>query len=197
MLTDYPYNLLIGVKGNKVLELPQTLTKDVQAGIAYALFTLEKAEQDVMNKLYHLGISLSDTEQQLVQKAQEKLRHSSRWNYICYGVVGYTKREAEAAKRKGFLHGYQTGFADGLKAENGNLHGSDTLSVMDLPIETMPLSSRVYNALHRSGCKRIHDVAVQNKDQIRMIRNLGKKGIQEVLKVLHSYGIVHTEWELF
>jgi len=35
MLTNYPYNLLIGVKGNKMLELPQTLTKDVQAGIVY------------------------------------------------------------------------------------------------------------------------------------------------------------------
>ena len=39
-----------------MLELPPSLTKDVQAGIAYALFTLEEKERTVLDKKYRLGV---------------------------------------------------------------------------------------------------------------------------------------------
>ena len=38
---DYPYNLLTAIRGNTTLELPHSLTKDVLAGLHYALSTLE------------------------------------------------------------------------------------------------------------------------------------------------------------
>jgi len=57
---DYLYNLLIGVRGNTMLKLPQSLTKDVRAGITYALSTLEASEQNVLIQKYCLGIPLLD-----------------------------------------------------------------------------------------------------------------------------------------
>lgn len=64
-LNDYPYNLLMGIMGKKMLKLPHSLTKDVQAGIAYALFTLDEIERDVLDKKYRFGISLNADQQQI------------------------------------------------------------------------------------------------------------------------------------
>lgn len=72
-----------------------------------------------------------------------------------------------------------------------------TVAMMDLPIDTMPLPARVRNALRKSGCKVVGDVAGLDFDAIQKMPNLGKKGIGEVLQVLRSYGLMHTAWELF
>ena len=110
----YPYNLLTSVRGQRMLELPPTLTRDVQAGLAYALFTLEETEQNVLYKKYHMGITLSSNLQEIELKALKKLRHPSRWDYIRYGIVGYTKKKSEEAQRRGYTQGYQDGYVVGL-----------------------------------------------------------------------------------
>lgn len=180
-----------------MLELPLTLTKDVQAGIQYALFLLEASEQEVLDMKYRLGLPLSGVQLQIEKKALEKLRQPCRWDYMCYGIVGCAKRKAMEAKRKGFTQGYQAGYAAGAKAGNTRSESPNAVALPDLPIETMPLPSRVYNALLGSGCRTIRDITEMDQDQIRRIRRLGTKGIQEIVWVLHSYGIVHTAWELF
>lgn len=58
-----------------MLELPPSLTKDVQAGIAYALFTLEEKERTVLDKKYRLGVLLSDDQQMIERHALKKLCH--------------------------------------------------------------------------------------------------------------------------
>jgi len=194
---DYPYNLLIGVRGRRMLEFPPSLTKDVQAGISYALFTLEDAERNVLDKKYRLGVPLSDDQQKIEKKALKKLCYPSRWDYIRYGIVGCTKKKAEDARRKGYTQGYREGYSAGLKTQGTDREVSEIVDMMDLTIETMPLSSRVCNALRSNGCTVIRDVATQNIATIRKMRNLGEKGIQEILQALHSYGLTHTEWELF
>ena len=196
-MEDYPYNLLIAARGTKMLALPLSLTKDVYAGIAYALFTLDETEQNVLEQKFRMGMPITDEQQQIERKALTKLCHPSRWNYICYGVVGYGKQKAEEARRRGFEQGYQEGYAIGVKAKDADRKAPVVVDMMDLPIETMPLSSRVCNALRRNGCRSVRDVAAQNIETIQRIRNLGSKGIQEVLQVLRSYGLTHTEWELY
>lgn len=56
----YPANLLIDIRGITTLELPQKLTKDVLAGIHYALSTLEEREQSVLQGVYEESLSLVD-----------------------------------------------------------------------------------------------------------------------------------------
>lgn len=196
-LIDYPYNLLIATRGPKILELPASLTKDIQAGIAYALFMLEEEERSVLEQKFRLGIALDGDQQQTERIALKKLRHPSRWNYICYGIIGYGKMRAVEAGRKGFIQGYHDGYAAGLKAESTGKEELESLDIMDLPIETMPVSTRVCNALCRNECRLVRDVVSLDIETIRRIRNLGEKGIQEVLRALHSYGLTHTHWELY
>ena len=52
ILEDYPYNLLVQARGKRMLEFPHLLTKDVQAGIVYALSTLEEAARNVLDRKY-------------------------------------------------------------------------------------------------------------------------------------------------
>lgn len=103
----------------------------------------------------------------------------------------------DEAKRKGFSQGYQDGYKVGKEANGTSQEDSGVVGVLDLPIETMALSVRVCNALRGSGCKVVSDVAAQNLEQIQIMRNIGEKGVQEVIRALHSYGIFHTERELF
>lgn len=194
---DYPYNLLIAARGLRMLEFPSMLTKDVQAGIAYALSTLEEAERNALDQKYRWGVPSSSKQQEMERKALEKLTRSCRWDYIRYGIAGCVKMKVEDAKRKGFIQGYQEGYMFGRKAYDTSCGVPETLDTMDLPIETMPLSSRAHNALCRSGCRMVRDVAMQDITTIRRMRNLGEKGIKEVVAALHSYGLTHTEWELF
>lgn len=197
MQEDYPYNLLIVARGKRMLELPLSLTKNVYAGIAYALSLLEEEVRDVLKQKYHSGMSLSTDQQKIERKALEKLRFPSRWDYIRYGVAGCVKKKVEEAKRKGYIQGYHEGYAAGTKLHGAVQEEPVALGIMDLPLETMSLSPRVRNALYGNGCRIIRDVAAQNITAIRRIRNLGEKGIAEVLCALHSYGLMHTEWELF
>lgn len=194
---DYPYNLLIAARGLRMLELPPLLTRDVQAGIAYALSTLEETERNALDQKYRLGVSLCDEQQEIERKALKKLTRSCRWDYIRYGIAGCVKKKVEEAKRKGFIQGYQEGYTVGMNAYDTFCKAPEIPSAIDLPIETMPLSSRACNALRRSGCRTVRDVAIQNITTIRRMRNLGEKGIKEVVVALHSYGLTYTEWELF
>ncbi|MBP3684884.1 MAG: hypothetical protein J6J12_07975 [Oscillospiraceae bacterium] len=196
-LGEYPYNLLLAAKGRKRLMIPQSLTKDVQAGIAYALFLLEKAEQEVLNQKFRLGLPLDDKQQQIERKALQKLSQPRRWDYICYGIAGCMKNKTDEARRRGLEQGYQEGYAAGIKTLDTGKETPSLVPIMDLPIETMPFSTRVCNALSRNGCRTVRDVATQNIGTIQRMRNLGTKGIEEVLTVLRSYGFAHTEWELF
>ena len=192
-LADYPYGLLLEVQAGKRLELPASLTKDVQAGITYALSTLEETERDVLDRKYRLGEDLSEDQHRIVSQALKKLCHPSRWDYICYGIVGCGKRKAEAAKRKGIEQGYREGRAVAAKE-----HGLDgEVTQLDLPLETMPLSTRTCNALREGGCKTVRDVAVLDIEAIRTMRGLGEKGAKEIMRILRSYGLVHTAWELY
>jgi len=197
ILKDYPYNLLIEAKGKKILELPASLTKDIQAGIVYALFTLDETEQNILNQKYCYGIPLSDDQKMIEKKALKKLCHPSRWDYICFGVVGNTKRKVDEAGKKGFVRGYHEGYEAGVKAYNRNVEATENLDVMDLPIETMLLSARVSSALRANGCWFVRDVVTQKIEIIRRMRLIGPKAIKAILQVLHSYGFVNTEWELF
>lgn len=114
----------------------------------------------------------------------------------CAAVSMQAKQKA--AYNKGYSLGYQTGYADG---RNDAIHGVDPAYVSDdilkLPIQDMDLSSRAFNCLVRAGYKYIGDVAALRDTQIRVMRNLGKVSANEIAQALRSYGILHTDWDLY
>ena len=68
-----------------------------------------------------------------------------------------------------------------------NTHGNfmdvpEVAGVMEYPIETMRLPSRVCSALHKNGCRTVRDVATRNIESIRKMKYIGEKSAEEVLQ---------------
>lgn len=142
----YPANLLIDIRGITTLELPQKLTKDVLAGIHYALSTLEEREQSVLQGVYEESLSLVDIGEQMglsnervrqiKVKALRKLREPCRWNYIFHGIAGYCKARATAEYNKGYSKGYTDGYRHGrFDQENNIKHSYGPDDLLAQPVE--------------------------------------------------------------
>lgn len=67
-------------------------------------------------------------------------------------------------------------------------------SKLDTPIEELDLSVRTYNCLKGAGIKTIHNMMnLIKKDQFGRIKDLGKKGFNEIRKKILEYGIDLTD----
>ena len=55
-------------------------------------------------------------------------------------------------------------------------------------IEDMDLSVRSYNCLKRAGIDDLQQLAKLGYDDFRKIRNLGNKGVHEIIERLNEYG---------
>lgn len=199
----YPYNLLLAAKGTAILEFPAVLSEDTLAGLHYALSTLPEKDQELVRLLFvegkmdqgvmeRMGLSAEDYAS-YKRKVLQKIAYPARWNYIQYGIAGYLKKEVDAQYRKGYLAGYRAAMAESGKdvppvAEAG---------ILDLPIETMELSRRAYNALHRAGCRYIREVAAMKEEEILRVRCMGPKSAAEIARALQKSGIGCTEWYQF
>ena len=100
------------------------------------------------------------------------------------------------AIRKAYILGYRAGYKDGLNREPDALKtGCTDETALFVPIETMKLSTHAYNSLIRNGCRYVSDVAMLPAERIRIMKNVGKITIQEVIRALKECGITDTEWE--
>ena len=66
-----------------------------------------------------------------------------------------------------------------------------------MPLEHLNLSMRSHNCLIMKNCKTIGDVARLTEDQIRVIRNFGKKSAAEVAQKLLDVGVKNSDWDLY
>ena len=202
----YPYNLLMAVKGRSRLTLPGTLTKDVLAGIQYALSTLDETEQMLLHLRYCQWLSPIDASAQLALSAEQadsleknalsKLRQPSKWGYILYGVAGYMKKKKRHEYNRGYTLGYKAGYETGATDTKNGATQCPPDDILNRPIECLNLSSRVLEALHRSYT-RIGELAVLDNYDILKIRGLGKTSANEVARALNANGIRRTQWDAF
>lgn len=204
----YPYNLLLSVKGSTNLELPRLFTKDVCAGIQYALSSLTIKERELIRLRYMENRSISETAsllaasqaevKQLERKAISKLRQPPKWNYVQYGIAGYLKQKTVDEYNKGYNLGYRAGYQNGIEDTRSGIVQQDAPDdILNLPIEVMNLTTRVYNSIHRAGFRRIHEIAVLGEMDIWKIKNLGRKGANEIARKLLEYGIKYTAWNRY
>ena len=205
---DYPYNLLSAIRGNTTLELPHSLTKDVLAGLHYALSTLEDRERTVIMGRFQEALSLNDLAieldigaervRQIQVKALQKLREPCRWNYISHGIAGYCKARATAEYNKGFSKGYAEGYRHGrVDQENNVNHSYGPEDLMAQPVEYLNLSTRAQQCLFHRNCETVGDVVRLTEDTIRTTRNLGKKSADEIARKLQAVGAKGSAWDQF
>ncbi len=99
-----------------------------------------------------------------------------------------------SAYNKGYVAGYRAGLADGRSGRSG-LDGQ--AEILQIPLEILELTTRTRNSLLDCGCVRIADIANMPAEKIGYIRNLGRKGVDEVARALRKHGLIHTDWRAF
>ena len=68
--------------------------------------------------------------------------------------------------------------------------------VLNMTVEDLNLSIRSYGCLKRGQINTIRDLTEKTYDQLLMIKNMGKKSIEEVISKLNSLGLQLKEIEL-
>jgi len=59
----------------------------------------------------------------------------------------------------------------------------------DMTVDNLFLSVRVYNSLVRAGIHTIADLLGRSEKELMRMRNLGKKGVGEIIKKLNTMGL--------
>ena len=207
-LGKYPYNLLVAIRGKAEREIPTTMTDDQQAGLEYVLSTLESREREILIQRYRdylprteiaedYGI-IPERVRQIEAKACRKLQQLSKWNYIAYGVAGYVKRIAALEYNRGYSTGYGEGYADGkVDGTAGITKDYASHEVLNLPIESLNLSTRAYNCLRLINCKRVGDVVRLTDKKISTMRQLGKMSANEIAQAIKALNIHRSAWDKY
>lgn len=204
----YPDNLLVAIVAGTKLELPESFSKENQAGLNYVLSTLEDREKEVLRLRYEENCTISDIAsifsisqgrvRQIENKALVRLRYPYRWNFIKLGIDGVVQFRAKSEYNRGYTEGHRAGYADGVvDGRRGVTRELGPEHILNMPLEHLNLSMRAYNCLIVKHCKTIGDVARLTEDQIRVMRNFGKKSAAEVAQKLKVNGINNSDWDLY
>ena len=183
---NYPDNLLFEIFGNE-WEFPRPA--DFDGSLAYVLHSLTERERRILDYRYKDGLTYDkigscecvtrERARQILAKALRKLRHFSRLNFLKYGVHGVIARKVESAR----------------EAALATMPQPD-VPKDDMPIESLELSVRSYNCLKRAGIRTLHGIATMTFDELCHVRNLGKKSVDEICKMLIDFGLSLKSGEL-
>ena len=205
---EYPYNLLIAIKGHTDRELPPAWTADHRAGLDYVLSTLDERERGILLNRYQdklprsriaeeYGIT-AERVRQIEVKACRKLKRFPYRNYLTLGIAGYARKLAGNEYGKGYSAGYKEGYKDGLTdGAQGIVRSPASQEVLNRMIESLNLSVRAFNCLKAAGCKRVGDVVRLTDEEISTMRQLGKVSAGEIALALNTMDIRHTAWEKY
>ena len=64
----------------------------------------------------------------------------------------------------------------------------DKEKALEMTIEELDLSVRSFNCLKRAGINTVEDLVSKSEDEMMKVRNLGRKSLEEVLKLRSETG---------
>lgn len=70
-----------------------------------------------------------------------------------------------------------------------NLNYEAVESMLETPLEAMGFSTRTYNCLKRAGVDTLGGITKMYQFELEGVRNLGRKGVTEVIETLKAYGV--------
>lgn len=205
---EWPRNLIFAIDGY----LPEEIITDetletLEPRIDYVLrFLLTESEKIVIYKrfkhhesLFTVGEEMDLTRERVRQiecKALRKLRNPSRRCKIFIGVNFDDKinelrdkvedKEKELAEKVALLRSkidkinavlQEVGFK--IKVDSPEDHAS---------VELLNLSKRSFNCLKRHGTNTIKELTLMTKKELSNVRNLGNKGVEEIIDKLEKLG---------
>lgn len=169
-------------------------------GVYEAIASLTPREQAVLESRFKDRLTLEKTGKaqnltrerirQVEAKALRKLRHPSRANImISVPLPEVRKIESEyQALQKEYEWLKQV---IGRIAENISPEIVERAKMeLDVPLSEADLSVRSYNCLSRIGKKTLRDVAEMSDDELKAVKQLGKKSYNEIVEKLKEYGVI-------
>lgn len=181
---------------------PDGITKDRLAGIEYAISTLPEAGRRWICLRFREGLSAEDTarilelpleeEKALAQDTVQKLRWTSRWDWIRYGIEGNVSLIKTQIRANAFEDGYRKGLEDG---RGGKVLPTPDAATLALPVSALALSNRVLGVLDRKELTTVGSLLDLDEYDVMAIRGLGVRGVAEVGLALRQLGITGTAWE--
>jgi DNA-directed RNA polymerase subunit alpha len=82
-----------------------------------------------------------------------------------------------------------------LERTGGATVGGNELKAFLVPVDALGLSARSFNSLDRAGIKYLGELVLMSENELKDIKNLGKKSLDEIHEVLAEHGF-GAEFEL-
>ena len=170
-----------------------------------ALEALTDREQAVLRHYYGIGrerlnlgaIAKSlncsgERVKQIFAKALRKLRHPSRRNIfknIRYSWMSLSDLYDEYCRENQRLKEENRRLRKVIEKHNISIERN---VIGSITIDDLELSVRTYNCLYRVGIREVEDLAKMERGEIFKIRNLGRRGLEEVVEKLKEKGVEIT-----
>jgi hypothetical protein len=130
---------------------------------------------------------------QIEAKALRKLRHPSRMAMMRCVPLAELREQAEKyqqLEREYNLLAKAFEVVTAQRAEPGVVVPMAELAVtLDTPIAELDMSVRSYNCLTRAGKRTLRDIVEMTEEELRQVRNLGRKSVDEVKWHLEQRGL--------
>lgn len=163
--------------------------KDRDKGILYMRYK-EKMTYDEIGNI--IGISGTRVRQivgiMLIRLRRPQVLAKAK-SYSYYDVIKYNESYSELQRRNRELEKAIMLYSNNSLSRDKLGGLVKVIDVMAMDIDKLGLSVRAYNALDRANIKCLGDIRNLNIDELRGIKKMGNKTVQEVLNMLNEYGI--------
>jgi hypothetical protein len=133
------------------------------------------------------GLISPERPRQIILKALRNLRHKSRSQHIRLLFLSRAELRGQIKVLKER--------AEELTAEASHFADIDDIAPVEITIESMNISVYAYNCLKRACIDTLFDLTNRSRDDMRKVRSLGKKYIDEVEQKMACYGVSFKEDE--
>lgn len=192
----YPFNVADAVMGDKI---PNVYLQ----GIRLAISTLTEREETVIKlrfkdklTLENVGKQIGTTRErarQIEAKALRKMRHPDRQRMMLavpVAEVDEVRTKYTALKEQYELLVKAFELISGKATTPESVEKIAEAAVwMQTNIENMDFSVRTYNCLRRAGKDTLKDLVEMTEEELRGVRNLGRKSVDEVVYTLEQHGL--------
>lgn len=178
-----------------------TLPSDAEETLNHVILQLKDREQKVIKLYYFEEMTLEETgkelnitrdrARQIIAKALRKLRNPTRSNILCEGLEKHedmiaAKVQIEKETTEKYLREYRE------QLESEQKKQQTPVILLDEKIEELNLSIRSYNCLRRFGIYTIKEIFIKTNEELRCIRNLGRKSVDEIKEKVTKYLYAHN-----
>jgi len=200
---NFPFNFLqevYGLSEHELAEYEQQFgEKDVKATLFYYIYTLPERTYQMIFKRYEDKETLkniskefncsSELVRQILEKGNRLMRQRVPFEVLLKGLYITNQEKEQKEKEQNIALGKAEVFAE-IK-NNGLKYALEQHqnAYLKLPLADLDLSVRSFNCLRRAGIINIEDLTQMNAEQLGSVRNLGRKGYNEVIAKLHEVGL--------